>query len=88
VEQKYTNCPFTFWETLPTVETYVPHTGSFFNSPPMEIGGAAGRAWPRGAEADRKLAKIFLSRALRNRRTRRGKMISTNRNFMGSGRKP
>src|SRR5260370_37388508 len=41
VEQKWSSSPLTLRVMLAPVETYVPHTGSFFNSPPATtVGGA------------------------------------------------
>src|SRR5207248_7141658 len=74
LEQKCTICPFTVRRMLKAVETKVPHTGSFFSSPPAMTGGACGGSSRRGAL--RTAPKMLLRKDRRKRKTRRGRTIS------------
>src|ERR1035441_8665354 len=73
VEQKCSSCPFTVSVTLAPVDTYVPHTGSFFKSPPRTTLGAEGGGgwrvtsrlvWKRLRKNDRRRAKTNRGRRI------------------------
>jgi hypothetical protein len=88
LEQKWTTSPFTLRVILATVETYVPHTGSFLSSPPAATGGAS-LARLCGTWLELELPKRLLSTARTSQKTSRGKIMRIKRKrIMGSGRQP
>src|SRR5215831_5020837 len=76
-EQKWTSSPLIRRVTLRAVDTYVPQTGSLFNSPPATTGGFPGADW--GEAVPRMVRKILPKTERRRRKTRRGRTISRKR---------